>query len=160
MSRAFVKEADGEDYAEDLPERPVSDKPNFVTRRGLRLIDEEVARLRDALAQAQAKGDRQARARHQRDLRYWIARHTSAQVVAPDPAAAVAGFGVLVTFERDDGRQQSLRIVGEDEADPTEGRVSWCAPISQALSGAAIGDLVELPNGDLEVIALAFEAEA
>ncbi len=169
MSRAFVKEADGEDFVEDLVERPISPHPNFVTARGLALIDAEIARLQSEFVEQKSAGERGAVARLSRDLRYWTARRTSAQLVAPTGGHEsggheqhgrgkgdheIAGFGVLVTFEHEDGRRQSLRIVGEDEADPVEGRISWRAPIAQALAGSGIGDYVEVPAGEVEIVAL------
>ena len=100
MSRAFVKEADGDDFAEDLPERPVSDQPNLVTPRGLRLIDAEIERLRKVLAAAQTAGERALIARASRDLRYWTKRRASAQPVDwPEDPDRMA-FGASVTIER------------------------------------------------------------
>jgi transcription elongation GreA/GreB family factor len=161
MSRAFVKEADGDDFADDVPERPVSSNPNYVTARGLRLIDEEIARLQKGVADAQASDKRSEVGRHSRDLRYWVARRTTAQVIAAaQEAVDVVSFGSLVTFERGDGTRVVLRIVGEDESDPTAGRVSWCAPVAKALAGNGVGDLIEIPNGEVEIVALDQTPEA
>lgn len=154
MSRAFVKEQDGEDFAEDLPERPVSSAPNFVTARGLRLIDEEIERLRKALAGAQAAGERAELARHSRDLRYWTARRGTAQVVPPPDDAGNVAFGCAFTIEREDGTQSTYRIVGEDEADAAQGRISRLSPMAMAVSGKAAGDLATVPNGEVEIIAI------
>jgi transcription elongation GreA/GreB family factor len=150
MSRAFVKEQ--EDAAE-LPDRPVSPHPNLVTPRGLALIDAEVESARKALAQAQQEGDRAALSRASRDLRYWAARRASAQVIAPAVPEKV-GFGHRVTLEREDGRTQSIRIVGEDEADPAAGSVSYVAPVARALLGRCVGDEVELPGGTAVILAI------
>lgn len=154
MSRAFVKEADGDDFTEDLPERPFSGQPNFVTARGLRLIDEEMDRLRKELAEAQAANDRAHQARHARDLRYWTARRASSQLIAPPDNNETAAFGCAVTLERDDGRHQTFRIVGEDEADPAEGRISWFSPMAKALSGRAVGDVATVANSEVEIIGI------
>lgn len=159
MSRAFVKEADGDDFAEDLPERPVSSQPNFVTARGLRLIDHEMERLRKDLAAAQAASDRGLLARHSRDLRYWTQRRASAQLVPPPETSEMVAFGCAVTIEREDARRQTYRIVGEDEADPADGRISWCSPVAKALSGRGVGDLASVANGELEIIAIDSEPE-
>jgi transcription elongation GreA/GreB family factor len=160
MSRAFVKENDGSDFSESLPDRPVSDTPNYVTARGLRLIDEEIARLRQALAEAQAAQERGHIARHSRDLRYWASRRGTAQVIAPSRDPEVAAFGSLVTLEHEDERRQRIRIVGEDEADPAQGRVSWCAPIAQMLAGNRVGDTVGLPSGEVEIVGVDQAPEA
>jgi transcription elongation GreA/GreB family factor len=152
MSRAFVKENDGEDFAEDLPERPVSTHPNLVTPRGLDLIEAEFATHRQALAAAQAAGDRTAIARAGRELRYWTARRTTAHLVGPPTDASTVGFGVTVAVERDDGRRQTFRIVGEDEADPSAGLISWISPLAQALNGKEPGDVVAVPGGKAELL--------
>ena len=141
MSRAFVREID--DAPEPPPlERAVSMGPNPVTPRGARMIDETIAALQAALAFA--RGEEEARLR--RDLRYWTARRASARVVAPDPHPTEAGFGTRVTIRR--GILMSdLLIVGEDEAEPSKGRIAWTAPLARALEGAERGDVVELEAG-------------
>lgn len=154
MSRAFVKEVDGMDFTESLPERPVSTHANFVTGRGLGLIDEEVATYRHALAEARSGNDRTAIARAIRELNYWMARRASARLVTADPVSECAGFGDLVTIERDDGRVQTFRIVGEDEADPPSGRISWIAPIAKAAMGREVGDEIAVPGGSAEITAI------
>ncbi|MGI9412637.1 MAG: transcription elongation factor GreA [Hyphomicrobiales bacterium] len=160
MSRAFVKEADGDDFAEDLPERPVSDQPNFVTPRGLRLIDAELERLRKDLAAAKTVGERAIIARASRDLRYWTRRRASAQQVGwpSDPGRMV--FGASVTVEREDARRQTFRIVGEDEADPAAGRISWFSPMARAVSGGRVGDLVTVAQNEVEIVAIDIAPDA
>ncbi len=160
MSRAFVKEPDGDAFSEDLPERPVSTAPNYVTARGLRLIDEEIDGLRRALATAQAAGERAELARHSRDLRYWSARRGTAQLVPPPGNADVVSFGCAVTIEREDGTRHTYRIVGEDEADAAQGRISRLSPMASAVSGRAVGDLVTVPNGEVEILAIDAAPEA
>lgn len=152
MSRAFVKENDDEI---DLPERPVSPHPNFVTPRGLALIEAELARLLADYANAQAESDRSALARASRDLHYWRARRASAQLVKPHDAPDEVAFGATVTIARDDGREQSWQIVGEDEADPAKGSVSYISPLARALMGKRVGDTVKAGNGDAEIVAIA-----
>ncbi len=152
MSRAFVKEADGMDFVEQLPDRPVSEHPNLVTARGLKLIDDEVRSNRQALATAQSGGDRTMIARCMRELRYWTTRRGSAQLVEPPPADAPVSFGDAVRLELEDGSDRAFRIVGEDEADPSEGRISWLAPIAQAVMGREVDDAVTLPAGDAEIV--------
>lgn|SRR5690606_14532514 len=148
MSRAFVKEDD--EAVEALPERPVSTAPNLVTARGLDLIDAEIARL---AAELQSSGeDRDARARVQRDLRYWNARRGSAQVMPAPPDRDSVHFGSSVVIEREDGRRQTFRIVGEDEADPEAGAVSHVSPLARALMGRRAGDVVEVAGWEAEII--------
>jgi transcription elongation GreA/GreB family factor len=151
MSRAFVKEAD--DAFEPLPDRPVSSH-NLVTPQGLALIDEALARAQAEQAAAQASGDRAAVARAMRDLRYWAARRAGAQVVEPRPPDNVC-FGCTVTIRRDDGRRQVFRIVGEDEADPARGSISYVSPLARALLGRTPGDVVEVAGAEAEITAVA-----
>jgi len=148
MSRAFVKEDD--DAVEELPERLISAAPNLVTTEGLAAIEAEVARLNAALAEA-PPDDRSARARIGHDLRYWTARRGSAQLVPPRADNETVRFGATVTIDRDDGRQQTFRIVGEDEADPKRGTLSHVSPLAQALLGKSVGDSVRVAGNDAEI---------
>lgn len=151
MSRAFVKEDD--DAPEELPERIVSTAPNLVTAEGLAQIEGEVARLEAALAEV--GDDRDMRARITRDLRYWTTRRSTAQVMPPPPDNDVAHFGSVVTIVREDGRRQTFRIVGEDEADPAKGTISHVAPLAQALMGQGVGDVVRVAGGEAEIVEIA-----
>ncbi|WP_171524657.1 GreA/GreB family elongation factor, partial [Acinetobacter baumannii] len=83
----------------------------------------------------EAPPDDTALARASRDLRYYSARRNSAQLVVPPAGADTVGFGGSVTFDREDGRRQTFRIVGEDEADPSKGTISHVSPIARALIG-------------------------
>jgi transcription elongation GreA/GreB family factor len=152
MSRAFVRESEGGDAYEDLPDRPLSPHANLVTPSGLARMDEEVAALKQRLADAQANDDRAEIARASRDLRYWSHRRATAELVPPSPEALQVRFGSSVTFERDDGRTQTYRIVGEDEADPTKGSISYVSPLAQAFMGKQIGDVVPIAQGEAEIV--------
>jgi transcription elongation GreA/GreB family factor len=158
MAVAFTREEDYEARAADLPDRPISPHPNLVTATGLAAIENELAAARAAYATAQAQGgisaDRTAMARATRDLRYWQARRASAQLTEPDGPADAVQFGRTVEIERDDGRRQTFRIVGEDEADPAAGRISYAAPLARALLGKAVGDVVEVNAAEIEVVAV------
>jgi transcription elongation GreA/GreB family factor len=147
MSRAFVKEDD--DAVEDLPDRPISTAPNLVTAEGLAAIEAEVAHLTAALAAA--GDDRGERARINRDLRDWTARRGSAHVQPPPADCSSVRFGCTVALDRDDGRRQTFRIVGEDEADPEHGTLSHVSPLARALMGKAVGDSVTVASHELEI---------
>lgn len=157
MSVAFTREEDLEATAADLPDRPISPHPNLVTTAGLVAIEAALASARAAYAAAQAKGDieadRTAMARATRDLRYWSARRATAQLVETEPEGRVR-FGGSVTIERDDGRTQTWRIVGEDEADPADGSVSHVSPLSVALMGKSVGDEAVVAGQTVEVVAV------
>jgi transcription elongation GreA/GreB family factor len=105
-------------------------------------------------SEAQAAGDREALARAGRDLRYWDARRASAHVVATVTGKGAVQFGNSVTIVRDDGREQTFRIVGEDEADPAKGSISHVSPLARALIGKAVGDSVRAGTGDAEIVAI------
>ena len=150
MSRAFVKDQD-DDFVDDLPDRPISTHPNDVTEEGLALIEAALAAARSALGDAQTAEDRAAAARARRDLRYWTARHASARVVPPPTDTTEVRFGARVTIVRDDGREQTFRIVGEDEADPARGTISHVSPLARALFGKGVGDVVRVGKGEAEI---------
>ena len=153
MSRAFVKEDDSGGI-EPLPDRPVSPHANVVTPDGLAAIERILADLAERHAAAIQAENRDAQAAVARDLRYWSARRSSAQVVkAPDAPSEVA-FGTTVTIERDDGRRQSWRIVGEDEANPAQGTLSYVSPVARALMGKRVGEVVRAGNSDAEIVAI------
>jgi transcription elongation GreA/GreB family factor len=152
MSRAFVKEPDGGEAFEDLPDRPISEHPNLVTAQGLAQIEDTLARLHEAHARAQAEGDRAVLANTARDLRYWTARRSTAQLMpVPDQTDKVR-FGSTVTIERDDGRKQTFRIVGEDEAEPSEGTLSYVSPVARALMNKSVGDVVRAGTSEAEIV--------
>lgn len=112
MSVAFTREEDVEAAAAHLPDRPISPHANLVTPEGLAKLDEALAAARDAYAAAQAAGDvqadRTAMARAARDLRYYMARRASAELVDAHPGSETVVFGSTVRFERGDGRRQTF----------------------------------------------------
>ena len=151
MSRAFVNEGT---FVEELPDRPISDHPNLVTGHGLTSIDSALEAARREYGEAQAAGDREGLARAGRDLRYWSARRATAQVLSPSPGIDTVQFGTKVSIVRDDGRTQTFRIVGEDEADPAKGSISHVSPLARALLGKRLGDTVKAGKDDAEIIAI------
>jgi transcription elongation GreA/GreB family factor len=153
MSRAFVRETD--DTGEPLPELAVSPHPNFVTPAGLKQIAAHVVALEAELRAARAAGDKALQKRVERDLRYWTQRRASARIVPPAAAVPdVVRFGVRVTLRFDDGEERTFKLVGEDEADPAGGLVSWAAPLGRALAGMSPGDEVAVAGRTAEIVAL------
>jgi transcription elongation GreA/GreB family factor len=153
MSRAFVKEEDDAPPPPPL-ERPVSSAPNFVTARGARLMDAEILRIEAALA---LETDDATAAELQRDLRYRTTRRATSRLVEAEPNPETVAFGTRVRIRRD-GEEREIAIVGEDEADPEAGLVSWTSPLARALDAAEAGDEVELRAGSrvsrIEVLAV------
>ena len=159
MSRAFVKDSDDDLAAGELPERPLSGHPNYVTPAGLerlharlRELQEEHERLGPQAADDSAA--KQALRVVERDLRYFNAQVERAIVVDVhgQPRDEVH-FGATVKILDEDGKEHRFTIVGDDEADVTAGKVSWASPLAKAMIGAHAGDTViwRRPAGDAEV---------
>jgi transcription elongation GreA/GreB family factor len=161
MSRAFVKEGDGEEIYDSLPDRPIDPRPNLVTPEGLTQIDGEIARLRAVQEAATEKADRAALAEATRDMRYWQARRANAEIVPPPDSAEEVRFGLSVTLEGDDGRRLTYRIIGIDEADPAQGSISYVSPLAQALLGKRVGDSVTLGKlGEASILGVDYKQES
>ena len=154
MSRAFVNEGDGAE-GEPLAELQVSPHRNLVTATGLALIGAQVERLRVELSAARAADDRAAIQRIQRDLRYWSERQRTAERVPQAVAGGKARFGSTVTLEKPDGGRVAYRVVGEDEADPAAGKISYVSPLALELIGKEVGDVVALRDEDAEIVDIA-----
>ena len=164
MSRAFVKDDNEDRPSEELPERPVSDEPNYVTPEGLRLLRERVeqlAREHARLREAAEAFEKPQLAVNERDLRYFQSRLESAIEVdvASEPKDEVH-FGATVKTEDEDGNTNSFTIVGEDEADVKNNKISWVSPLAKALLGSSVGDTVtwNRPAGSttLEVLDISY----
>jgi transcription elongation GreA/GreB family factor len=153
MSRAFVRESEGGEAFEDLPDRTLSPH-HLVTPSGLAQMDAEIEALERRLEQLTAD-DKAEMARLSRDLRYWSAQRVSAEVIPPPTDTSHVRFGARVTFERGDGRRQTYRIVGEDEADPAKGTISYVSPLAQAFMGREVGDVIPIGPAKAEIIQIA-----
>ena len=146
MSVAFVREESAEAAQEvSLPPRAISAHPNLVTQSGLRALERALAESEQALKAAHAIEDANERRRAlelaARDARYFAERLASAVLRAEPASATTVAFGSRVTVLRDDGRRQTFRIVGEDEADPRAGSIAYVSPLAHRLIGKQIGDL-------------------
>ena len=149
MSHAFVRESDQE--AEALPPRPVSAHPNLVTAAGLKQLEERLRGLEEERAAARAAGDSGAVARFQRDAQYYAQRLSSARLIEPSGTPSVVRFGVRVVLRAADGAERIFRLVGEDEADPGSGLLSWVSPLAQSLLGRAPGDTVDFNGQPVQI---------
>lgn len=153
MSRAFTKEQD--DAPTDLGERPISPHRNLVTRKGLKMIEDELLRLQRELAEANIAGERSAIAHISRDLRYWASRRETAELSVPEPDSEVVRFGMTVELENlDEGGTRVWTIVGEDEADPANGMISHVSPVAIMLFGKPEGDVLKINGKDWEILAV------
>lgn len=151
MSVAFRRESD-EEHLEPKFEVPIPPGPNLVTAAGLALIHSRIAELEGSIT---TLTDETALTAAKRDLRYWKARLTSAQV-QPLPDGETVEFGCKVRF-RMNSQDREIAIVGHDEAEPTAGRLAFTAPLARAMMGAAAGDLVDFNGKDeaIEILSIA-----
>jgi transcription elongation GreA/GreB family factor len=166
MSRAFVKEDDA-GTPEAQVDLPMSEHPNFVTAAGLQMLREKAKEYETERARLKGhEGELSAQShlpRVEQELRYWEERLRTAIPIdlAKQPRDKVA-FGAVVTVADEEGKQRDYAIVGEDEADPQNGKVSYVSPLARALDGAEVGDTIvwKRPAGDqeLEVVAIKYEA--
>lgn len=161
MSRAFVKEPDGDRFIEELPERVHSPHVNYVTPNGLRQLKERIEELlvrRKALAGPVSAENKKPLMQIDRDLRYYDERIRRAVLVEPagQPDNEVH-FGATVEVETSDGRRMMFAIVGEDEADAARGKISWVSPLARALAETRVGDSVvwKRPAGEVELTVIA-----
>lgn len=164
MSRAFVKESDENLVADELPERPQSPYPNYVTPVGLARLQAQYAELQERRARLASADDplsRQQFREVQRDLRYFQHRLESAILVevTSQPRDEVH-FGAMVDVSDESGKRHTFSIVGEDEANVGVGKISWASPLGKAMIGSRVGDSVvwRRPAGDasLEILAIRY----
>lgn len=158
MSQAFLKEQDDSALVNQLPDRPQSEHPNYVTPSGLERLQAKVRALQERRAALEGQVDdphkQQELAQVERDLRFFQGRVEKAVVVdlARQPADEVH-FGAVVEVADEDGERHSFTIVGEDDADVTRNRVSWVSPLAKAMLGSRVGDTVtwQRPAGNVEL---------
>jgi len=158
MSRAFTKEPDGDQVQDDQPELRISPHPNYVTARGLQQLRDK----RDSLLEKKRVLDndesnmsnKAALAQIERELRYFSARVNSAILVDNNlqDKNIVAIRATVKIIDENNGVHQ-FTIVGEDEADIDENKISWISPLARVLLGKKAGDTVQWkrPSGDLSV---------
>ena len=159
MSRAFVKESDDDLAAGELPERPVPEHVNYVTPKGLELLQTRLRELAERHDDLKRQAEENSEARQKlretdRDMRYFNAQLERATLVdtTNQPRDRVH-FGAIVRIEDEDGAEQQFSLVGDDEADVASGRISWASPLAHALIGAKVGDTViwRRPAGETEI---------
>lgn len=158
MSRAFVKNDNGEQPGDELPERPQSPHPNYVTPGGLAALQAQLGDLQEhrrrLVEEPENLLNKETLKLVERDLRYVQGRLDHAIPVDPttQPADQVS-FGAVVKTVDENGVERDFAIVGEDEADAAAGKVSWVSPLARALMGAGVGDSAtwKRPAGDLQL---------
>jgi transcription elongation GreA/GreB family factor len=149
MSRAFVNE---DVLSGDVVDRPISSHPNYVTSAGLAQIERALEAAREAHSAARISGDRSELAKASSELRYWSARHSSARILRPVASRQTVQFGSTVTIVRD-GRKQTFQIVGEDEAEPSKGKLSYVSPLARVIMNKEVGDTAVLVESEIKITA-------
>ena len=176
MNKAFTKETDTDDDLEPAaPALPTGFK-NYIKPAGLKrlkdellqLIDKERPQVVQTVSWAASNGDRSENGDYiygkrrlreiDRRIRFLIKRIEAAEEF--DPSIHYGNdqifFGATVTYEREDGEENTVTIVGIDEFDPLQGKISWISPMARTLIKAREGDTVTLhtPNGVEELVIL------
>ncbi|AEG50024.1 transcription elongation factor GreA/GreB domain-containing protein [Sphingobium chlorophenolicum L-1] len=152
MSVAFRRESD-EEHLEPTFEIPLPPGPNWVTARGLRLTREKVEALEAVETEAMAEEDAK---KLKRELRYWRTRLATAEL-RPVPDAEAVAFGSRVTY-RLNGKEKRIDLVGDDEAEPAEGRIAFSAPLARAMMDAEEGEAVDFGGKPGAITIIAIEA--
>ena len=151
MSRAFVKE---QDVVAELPDRIIPSDPNDVTKEGMKHIEAALRRAQKKYDDACKADNATAKLTTARDVRYWTKRRSTARIVPATNEKGIVRFGTVVTIRRDDGREQTYKIVGQDEADPNRGSISHVSPLAKALFGKRVGEVVRAGTGQVEITAI------
>jgi transcription elongation factor GreB len=159
MSKAFTKESDegpgDEVHLEPRDPLPAGVK-NYVTPEGAAALRDELSRL-EREPRSKAGGDKaRKKALEALERRTQFLRDRVANMMVVDPGSQdkdSVHFGASVTVADEEGNEKSYRIVGVDESDPAQGKISWISPIAKALISARVGDVVtlELPDGNAEL---------
>ncbi|MFC2305749.1 MAG: transcription elongation factor GreB [Neisseria elongata] len=158
----------------------MSDTPNYITPAGWRSLKDELYQLvnkeRPEIVQivnwAASNGDRSENGDYlygkrrmreiDRRIRFLTKRLEAAQVVDPETREDTDQifFGATVTLLRGNGSEQTVKIVGIDEIDTAQNKISWISPLARCLIKAREGDEVSLntPEGreDIEILEVAY----
>jgi transcription elongation factor GreB len=184
MNKAFTRETDSDDESDEVAAAGVPVAKNYMTPQGyarmraelMRLIDHERPQVVEVVHWAASNGDRSENGDYiygkkrlreiDRRIRFLTGRIELAEVT--DPSVHHGGdqvfFGATVTYAQESGQERTVTILGIDEADSSQGQVSWISPIARALLKAREGDLVKLatPLGtqEIEVLKVSYPAAA
>ena len=158
MSRAFVKENDLEHAGIDIPERPLSPHPNYVTLQGYQELQDIICHIEKELKNLKIYEDNallEKKYRLERDLRYFFNRIKSAiKVDSKTQDKDKVLFSAIVHLTDENENKMVIKIVGEDEADTSKNKISYVSPLAKALIGTKVGDeiLWERPVGNIYLI--------
>lgn len=183
MSKAFTKETDGDEAEQEETDALPAHLKNYCTPAGLKalqdelrvLLREERPKVVEVVSWAAGNGDRSENGDYiygkkrlreiDRRVRYLTKRIENAEIVNPRQQKKTdqVFFGATVTFVRESGAEQTVTIVGIDEADLANGKISWLSPVAKALMKMRVGNTIELrtPAGvdAIEVLAIHYGEE-
>jgi transcription elongation factor GreB len=185
MSKAFTREPEANGDDDELPVVPaLPTGVNYITRAGydrlreelFELIDAERPRIVEIVHWAASNGDRSENGDYlygkkrlreiDRRIRFLTGRLEIAEVV--DPSLHHGGdqvfFGASVCYADQAGVENTVTILGVDEAESAQQQISWVSPVARALLRARVGDTVRLvvPGGvqELDVLSVSYPAPA
>lgn len=180
MSKAFTKEQDGDGDEPDAPDTPPATHKNYMTPEGAAALQSELRQLQrverpkivEIVSWAAGNGDRSENGDYiygkkrlreiDRRLRYLAKKLETAEIVDPARQQSLTQvfFGATVTYIGGDEKEHTVKLVGVDEADLTQGKISWISPLAKTLMKSSVGDTLELhaPGGvdTIEVLAIAY----
>ena len=181
MSKAFTKDTDGDDE-DEREDEPVSPHvKNYMTPRGFATLQEEWRQLIrverpkvvEVVSWAAGNGDRSENGDYiygkkrlreiDRRVRYLTKSMESAIIVDPKQQKNhdQIFFGATATYVRQDGSEHTVTLVGVDEAEFSDGKISWLSPIAKALLKARVGDVIKVrtPAGVdmIEILSICYE---
>jgi len=183
MSKAFTKDSDSGDN-EDVEVKPITSAvKDYMTPRGFGALQEELRQLMrverpkvvEVVSWAAGNGDRSENGDYiygkkrlreiDRRIHYLTKKLETAEVVDPknQKNRAQVFFGATVTYVRMDDAEQTVTLVGIDEAELSKGKISWVSPIAKALLKAHVGDAIEVrtPSGveTVEILSIRYDEE-
>jgi transcription elongation factor GreB len=183
MSKAFTKDTDGDNEDDGEAEVVVDPVKNYVTPHSFAVMQEELRHLMrverpkvvEVVSWAAGNGDRSENGDYiygkkrlreiDRRARYLTKRLESAEIVDPklQKKRDQVFFGATVTYVRQDNSEHSVTLVGVDEAELSEGKISWISPIAKALLKARVGDAIDVctPSGieTIEILSIHYADE-
>ena len=158
MSRAFVKETDGDETTPEQPRRKHSNLPNYITPAGAKVLRQRIETLAKRRAELAATAEDLGRKNELQlldsDIEYFQERLRRAIVVQPPSRPwQTVEIGATVDLVDEHETRHRFTIVGEDEIDVAAGRISWSSPLGSAVMRRNVGDVViwKRPVGDLEL---------
>ncbi|MEK6580175.1 MAG: transcription elongation factor GreB [Bdellovibrionota bacterium] len=180
MSKAFVKESDGDEEETEVSSIIPAGTKNYITPVGAErlkaelkaLLYEERPKVVQTVSWAASNGDRSENGDYiygkrrlreiDRRIRFLTKRIQSFEIVDPSKQKSERIlFGAKVTIEDEDGKKKIFQIVGIDESDPAHGKVSWISPIAKAVLNKEVGDVVNLrtprSEEELEIVGVKYE---